>query len=252
MKYTPLTLIALLLILLAQPQAAQADGGDDFGIWSTVGVEKKIDERWRIGGEAEWRTMDEASKTDRCSFGVYGQYKVSSWLKASAGYDLLVDNNYKYSYHTDGTPNKKAHYWGQRHRVNVALTGSYHFGHFGLSLRERWQYTYRHHKSVPERYDFDQEDYDGKPKTYAGKGSNVLRSRLKLDYDIAKTGLEPYASVEVYNGWYIKKVRYTAGLDWSINKHHEVGIYYRLQTLHHDDDEDPDTHILGLSYAFRF
>ena len=93
MKYTPLTLIALLLILLAQPQAAQADGGDDFGIWSTVGVEKKIDKRWRIGGEAEWRTMDDASKTDRWSFGVYGQYKVSSWLKASAGYDLLVDNN---------------------------------------------------------------------------------------------------------------------------------------------------------------
>lgn len=243
MKRTLSMGILLTIALVANAQDT------DFGIWTTVGAEKKLG-KWGVGLETEYRTRDNSGTSDRWSWKLYGSYKLNKYVKFDAGYTLLYDNFDRISYHDDGTPNKEAKYWGVRHRVSASVTGSYEWDNWKISLRERWQYTYRPEKTVSERYDYDQEDYDGESKTYRSKAINVLRSRFQVSYSIPKTGLEPYANVEFYNSWNLDKVRYTAGLDWEINKHHEVGIYYRYQDEH--DDEDEDRHILGLSYQFKF
>ena len=249
MKSKVLYLLALLMLPLAS--AAQSD---DFGVWTSVGVEKKINKKVSVGLEAELRTRDDVSELDRWSVGLDGQYKITKWLKVSAGYSLLNDNNRKITYkETNGRPNKLAEYWGVRHRFNVSLTGSRKFGNLQVSLRERWQYTYRTSKTIDQRWDYDDEEFDNKPKTYNARGKNVLRSRLQMSYDIPNSHVEPYESVEAFNAWSVEKMRYTAGADWKISKKHAVGIYYLYQSVHDDDDDnEPNRHVLGVEYKFKF
>ena len=77
----------------------------------------------------------------------------------------------------------------------------------------------------------------------------MLRSRLKVEYDIPECRIDPYVSAEFYNSWSLEKSRYTVGAEWKITKMHSVGLYYLYQDVNNDkDDDEPDEHILGLSY----
>ena len=45
----------------------------------------------------------------------------------------------------------------------------------------------------------------------------------------------------------------TVGADWKLSKQHTVGAFYRYQTVRDDDDDnEPNIHMLGLSYKFKF
>lgn len=256
--------IILLAVFLAAPLLATAQhlpkSSDDFGIWAEIGVEKKLSKKFSLGLDAEYRTEDNLHQNSRWSVGLSGEYKVTKWLKAEAGYTFLYNHNERYTFHDDatranfGTVNKYASYWGPRHRFFVGLTGDIDVGDWNFSLRERWQYTYRPEKTTAERYDFDDEDWDGRPKTYRGKGKNVLRSRFQVAYEKKGLPIEPYANVEMYNAWNVEKVRYTAGLDWKFAKGQKVGIYYRFQNTYNNEDDDTERniHILGLGYKIKF
>ncbi len=242
-------LLTIIIMLLPAVGFAQ---GDDFGVYGSVGAEKKISKKLTIGAEAEYRSRNNAGKTDRWSVGIDAEYKLLPWLEAGAGYDFLYNNVEKYTYHNDGTVNKYAKFNLPRHRLHLDLTGTAKMGAFKLSLREQWQYTYRPEKTISERYDYDQEGYDGEEKTYSGKGKNVLRSRLKLTYNIPHCPVSPYTSAEMYNSWNIEKSKYTAGADWNINGQHKLGIYYQYQNVNDDYDDEADRHIIGISYNFKF
>ena len=250
MKEATMKKIIYLLAFLSLPFALCAqNSGDDFGIWTSIGAEKKIEKKLSVGMEAEYRTRNDSKTSDRWSLGIDASYKLLPWLKTGAGYTLLYDNNKeKITYHNDGSYNNwRPSYWGIRHRFHVDLTGSVSVGRLDFSLRERWQYTYRP-QTTTERYDFDNswwEDTDVK-----GKGKNVLRSRLQVKYDIPHSKITPYASVELYNARGLQKTRYTLGADWKITKQHEIGAFYRYQNV--KDDDDPNGHILGLNYTFKF
>ena len=91
-----------------------------------------------------------------------------------------------------------------------------------------------------------------KEKTKRGKGSNVLRSRLEVSYDIKSVPFEPYLSCEMYHDdGGIKKTRYTIGGDYKIAKTHSIGLYYRYQDFS-GSDEGESVHILGVGYKFKF
>lgn len=243
--------LAVAALLAASPSEARAQS-DDFGIWTSVGAEKSFGKKWSVGAEGGFRTRDNSSKADRWSLGVDGSYRIIKGLKVSAAYTLLYDNNReKTTYHKDGSVNKiRQSYWGLRHRFSVSLTGSVNAGNFKFSLRERWQYTYRPEKTV-ERYDVD--DKCSEEKTVRAKGKNVLRSRLRAEYDISRCDISPYADVELFNAWALQKVRYTVGAEWKITKRHAAGLFYRYQSVNDkDDDNDAGAHILGISYKYKF
>ena len=239
---------------------------DDFGIWNSIEGQKKINKKIDISFEGEHRTRNNAIDHDRWSIGVDGSYKYKKWLKASAGYTFLYDNNERISYYdiddkkvvngavNAGEPKKRAEYWAPRHRFYVSLTASKSFGNFEVSLRERWQYTYRPEKTVSSRYSYWDLDWDEEEHTFRGKGKNVLRSRLQLEYKLKTIDWTPFASVELYNAWNVQKIRYTIGTDYKISKQYSLGLFYRYQDIRSNDDFElePDMHILGIGFKFKF
>lgn len=244
-----------LLLLLAFPLTISAqEDTNDFGLWTGFSAEKKLNKQWTVNAEAEYRLRDDWGSTDRWSVGLSVDYRIIKGLKASAGYEYIDDHEQKYTWHTDGTPNKYAKYWRPRHRVHVDLAGSLNAGRWKFTLRERWQYSYKPEKILEGRYDFDKDRNDGKQKIYGGKAANILRSRLKAEYNIRHTPLTPYAYAEIYNRWYLSRERVAAGLEWEINKHMQLDTYYLFQHNKDDDEGKPDTnqHIIGIQYTVKF
>ena len=249
--------LALAVVLPAhaewEPGGVPFDGksGDDFGLWMTVGMEKKFNKKWSVGAEFEYRLKDNIDDSgwgepSRWTLAISADYKVLSWLKFDAGYKFMRDhycaewNESKYR--------ESRGYWDTRHRVYVSATASYKIQNVKLSLRERWQYTYR-----PEVADvtYDWEDDEFMPKK--GKGKNVSRTRLHISYDKKKAKFEPYISYEIYAAKKWEKMRYTAGCEFKLNKHNVVDVFYRYQDLRKDDNfNDRDSHILGVGYTYKF
>jgi len=249
-KWSVMAMVALLMPLTAWAQSDD-DSGDDFGVWTTIEAEKKINKKFSLEAEGELRTRDNVSELDRWSLGVSASYKLLPWLKASAGYVLIDDHkDDKYTYHDNGNVNKwTPDYWRLRHRFHVSLTGTAKVGDFKFSLRERWQYTYRPEKVV-QRWDEDDEEWSD--KTVSSKAKNVLRSRLQVSYDQKGNPWEPYANVELSNAWNVEKARFTIGTEYKINKHHALNAFYRYQHIYDSADEDPNMHIVGIGYTFKF
>ena len=243
-------IILLIICAIALPLTASAqDKSDDFGIWTSVGAEKKIDKKLTVGVEAEYRTRNSSKTSDRWTAALSADYKLLPWLKLGAGYKFIYNNfSEKITYHNDGSYNNwRPSYWGTRHRFYADVTGTLKLDRFDISLRERWQYTYRPEQTTT-RYDFDNswwEDTDVK-----SKNSHVLRSRLQVKYNIPKSKITPFANVELYNNWSLEKVRYTIGAEWKIAKQHEISAFYRYQN--EKDSDEANKHILGIGYTFKF
>lgn len=233
-------LLAALLLATAEVRAE----GDDFGLWSEVNVEKKISRNLSVDGGVELRTRDHVKTVDRWSGSIGASYKLTDWLKASAGYTLLYDNNEKWN----DKQTKVANFWGTRHRFNVSLTGSVDFGNLSVSLRERWQYTYRPEKTV-ERTKVSKGTVED--KTYNGKGKNVWRNRLQLKYKVSKVW-RPYINGETFVSNGMDKYRLSVGTEIRLSKQHSFDVKYLFQKSCGDDDEEGNRHIIGLGYTFKF
>ena len=64
--------------------------------------------------------------------------------------------------------------------------------------------------------------------------ASYFRYRAKIDYDIKGSKFAPYVSVEAFHDLildHVDKVRYTGGLSYPINDHHELGLFYRISGL---------------------
>ena len=221
---------------------------DDFGIYTSLDVVKTVSNRLHIGVGAEYRSHDNAKTTDRYSLGMTADSKLLHWLSVGAGYDFLNDNIEKYSYSATNAPLKYAKYWRPRHRFHLDFTGKVVLANFKLSLRERWQYTYIPEKNIDGQYDYILESDDDIPVTYYGTGDNLLRSRVKLEC-VTHTFITPYASVEMYNGWKVEKMKYIVGADFSVSANHKLGLYYMYQTV---SSSVPKIHIVGTGYKYCF
>ena len=245
-------MIMVLVVAAAAVTQTRAQD-DDFCLWGEVNVEKKISSRVELGVGVEFRSRDDVKETDRWSFGADISYKLTDWLKASAGYTLLDDHRYK----LNDSRKKYADYWGLRHRFNVSLTASQQFGNLGISLRERWQYTYRPEKTVDRYWNYTDEDddrYEGEvadQHTYNGKGKSAWRNRLQLKYKVSKMW-RPYFNAESTVSDGLEKIRYAAGTEIRLTKQHWLDVKYIFQKSYGDDDDEGNRHIIGLGYTFKF
>lgn len=130
------------------------------------------------------------------------------------------------------------------HVLKLSAMPQVSLGDFSLSLQETGQMTY----TVPEN-------------AYLWH----LVSKLTLAYAIPETPLSPYAYVEMTNPlassvtepvevpakeqstpWY-DELCYRAGLDWAVNEHNTLGLYYEFS-------HTPDSyfHLIGIGYTLSF
>ena len=126
--------LAVILFTLHSSLFTASAQSDDFGLDFSVEAQKKINKKWSVSLEGEWRSRNNAKTNDRWSVGLGADYKATKWLKASAGYSFLYDNNERITYFEAddeavldgdaevGDPKKCAKYWAPRHRFNVSLT----------------------------------------------------------------------------------------------------------------------------------
>lgn len=148
-------------------------------------------------------------------------YTVNHYLKTGVGYMLLCQ--YKASDEL-------------RNRYYIYASGNYPIGHFTLSLRERFQSTYKTGLQHPKNY---------------------LRTMLTLSYKIRKTGLSPFAYAEIFNDtgyqgqMHTDRIRFSAGSDYKINKQNSLQLYYRYHIFNAYDPVNYK-HGIGLTYAHRF
>lgn len=239
-------IIAAALAALSMPATAQSESG----LVVEAEAEKRITKDLSLGIGGDFRTRNDFKTIDRWSLGLSLNYKLASWLKADAGYKLLNTNfREDIDYDKSGDYNHwQPSYWGLRHRLYASLTGSYKFGSgIKISLRERWQYTYRPEKTV-QRWDFDDEQWEDKVRH--GTAKNQLHSRFQIEYAPKDHLFAPFASIELYNSWNIEKVRYNIGTDIRLNKQNTLSLFYRFQD--YSSSDDTDMHYLGIGYKFKF
>lgn len=221
------TRILLLLIGCLIP-VARFYAQDALGSSLSVGLTKKILPGFNVSLEEDFRLRDNLQSVDRFSTTVELSYRFNKYLKTGGAYNLI---NYNH-------PTKN---WEVRHRYYFYVTGSYRINRFTLSLRERFQSTYRVGVSETSKRP--------NPKFY-------LRSRLELEYDIRKCRFEPFASVEFYNtlndpqGNELDRVRYTVGSKYKLNKKSAFNIFYRY--ISYTDEEEKSSHLIGLGYSYKF
>ncbi len=222
---------------------------DDFGIWTSAEVKKKIFPGFDASVEGEFRTRDGVNNVERWSAAAGVAYRFNPYLKADLGYTFIYKHR---PGETTSKGNLVSSYWSPRHRLSVSLTGSYKWKRLEFSLRERYQFTHRKSTSA-SKYDGD----DGSQKDdeeIRGKSMNVLRSRLQVEWDIKKSPFSPYASCELYHSmddsWELCKTRLTIGTGYKINKKHSIDVFYRFQDS--SDEDDGNLHVVGAGYRFKF
>lgn len=268
----------LFIALLMLPSLAKAEGKDDFGVWTEVGVEKTLSQHWSAGLETEYR----AQEKNRWAIGANASYKMNKYLKFGASYNFIYSHKpekmSKMVFDEDGelesyrlTPN----YWSPRHRISVDAAGDIKLWKWlRISLRERYQLTHRAKQTIERTdveigslYDWETDSYSDSytpnPKTIDSNNDQVLRSRLKFEIDKKRMPLSPFLSVETHNSvvvgneMVLEKVRLGLGTGYKINKKNEISLAYLLTFGIHDDDNDltrihERNHALNLGYNYKF
>ena len=268
---------ALMLALL--PASNTMAQSDDFGVWSTIDVKKKLTDKLQFGIEGELRTVDGVSEVDRRAMGLSMGYKFTKWLKADIGYVYIKSFNAQetkikgyagedamgnpvYNYNLDHE------YWEERDRFYIGATVDWKVGRLKFSLRERLQYQYTHSALVYEdKYVFAPVDRDDPFSPVApdddasksdaelkdSKHSTVLRSRLSVKWDIKDCKIEPFASVELFtrtDEWCgHDKLRYRIGAEYKIDKKNDFSFYYQYQD--NRSSSSPAGHAIGIGYSFE-
>lgn len=216
-------------------------------LWTSAEMKFRVAKGLNGYVEGVYRTQDEFTGTERWAASAGLDYKICQSLKLSAGYSYIHR-------HIESRITKKGNivssYWQPRHRAVLALTGSYQWQRFTFSLRERYQYTYHTARNVAK---FDGDDGSAKSDEYIeAKNKQVLRSRLKAEYNIRKSGFTPFASCELYHtffSFYNDKTRWTVGTEYKVSKHHSISAFYRY--INSSDDDDKDGHVIGIGYTFK-
>ena len=279
-------ILVLLAAVAAPVLAISAQESEGVGLWTSIGAEKKIAKGFNADMEVEYRMRDNFNHTDRWTIGAGLSYRLyrneakTFSIKADAGYKYmnvwnaeevtLKDLEYPdIPNYTFQEYNLDEAYNIVKHRTYVSLSASYEVGRFKFGWRERYQMTYNDSIKVMEyRYRYDEDKYkeggeddvtDGIVKTgvYEWKNakiSNVLRSRISIDYDIPNFKVNPYCSLELFNNLNknlaLNKVRCIVGGAYTYKKVHSFKLYYQYQDQKSGDD--PNSSVIGFNYKFEF
>ena len=269
-------------VMASMPLVAQDFGvDDDFGIDVSLGAEKELLPGLDISVEGDLRTQENSQRIERYVLGAELSYKFLNTkkfdMKVSGGFEYMwnqkmEETNYKGTwegYDWDeqlikvDEYNVNERYWRNRHRTSLGLSAEYSPNkRWSFQLKETVQYSHYCREDSINQYEYrwdendDGEKYLPQPgidrKSVDAKDRFVLRSKFTVEYNIKGIPLNPFASVDYGCGlnYTANKWKYSVGADYTVNKKHKLTLYYRFQT--EDDDDEPNGHMLGMGYKFKF
>ncbi len=272
-------LLTTLAFAVSSLGSVQADNEDNYGLWTSFDATKKINSKFKVGTELEFRTNDYLNDIDRFSIGFNLQYKINNWWKATAGHIFILGYNgseKKTHFNDENNPpeedgyNYEHSYWDKRNRVYIAISGETKIGRVKISLRERLQYTRTHAEIIDEdkhrfsmvgtEWDDEAQDFVDKTvwnapvreqETKKHKNNTVLRSRLSAKWDIKDCKVSPFISTELYtriDKWRgFEKLRSRIGASYKINKDNSFEIYYLFEKG--GKKGSSNTHAIGVGYS---
>lgn len=189
----------------------------DFVSWTSAGIEYKINTAFTTFGGLELRTKENLGEIERLELDIGAKYALFPFLTFGTGYEMYYRNIPKEN-------------WGLFHCYYFDTTFSFHLQRIKFILRERFQYT------IVE----------------AGNELRI-RSRIKLAYDILMSELEPYVSVEMYNGlnngehFDIKRMRYRGGIVLPLSNRWKIDIFYCQQR-----ESKKQENVIGIECLYIF
>ena len=265
------------LCLFAVSLSAQSN----WGLRSSIGVDKKITKGLDAGVEAKYYQTDNFKNTDRWSIGLsldkrlYRNDAKTFTVKAGLGYKYMnvyhswstkykgnladIENGLDPQYYVDNGYdfNLNNSYVDTRHRVTASIQAAIEAGRFKIALRESYQYTHTDSAEFyKDKYRFDETSHTVKTELDGKSASNSrkLRSKISVDYNIPHWKYDPFVSYELFHGledgFKAEKTRITAGVEFSFNKMHNFEVAYMWQNQH--DDDEPAGSFICLSYKFDF
>lgn len=134
--------------------------GDDFGLWTEIGIQKEVVKNLSVDAALEFRAEDNVRQASRWTTSVGIGYKPFKNLSVGAGYVFIHDyspQETKTDYKEDddgniltdeeGLPQLNGYnldhgFWRNKHRATFDITGKISLGRFTFSLRERYQFTH--------------------------------------------------------------------------------------------------------------
>ncbi|HNX06979.1 MAG TPA: DUF2490 domain-containing protein [Bacteroidales bacterium] len=195
----------------------------DANLWMNVTFEKKITPKFSFSVSQEFRMNENISELGSFFTDLGFEYKITKIIRFSANYRFANKRRLDDSYSI-------------RHRYYFDLTFRKKFSPVIISFRTRFQSQYADVFS----------SNDGiVPK-------NTIRNKLTIKYDQGKK-LQPYIAAEIYSPLkqpydvFIRKTRYSAGLEYEINRMHTLDFYYLFQKEYHVKNPVSD-HVLGIGY----
>ena len=212
-------LVAALLLSVC-PGSRAAAQQQDLATWAVVEV---VHDWQRAGLELdallEWRTKDRLRRTDCAVAYLAVNRQMLPWLSLGV--------NYEFSYN-----NMDADGWMACHVYRLrAVLSTRLWRWLDVSLREKYEHSLGQH----------------------GFREMLLRQRLRLGHTLARSGVEPYVSVETFNslfvgdGFRLARTRYRGGAAFPLGGGWTGDLFYLYQ-----DSPAKGTHVMGLAGTYRF
>ncbi|MBO6247701.1 MAG: DUF2490 domain-containing protein [Bacteroidales bacterium] len=204
-----LLLVFLPVVLLSAPAVAQESEDNTFGGWEFFEVNHDF-RNSPVFATFYYEHDNYQYKRLECWYTrtTLG-VKILPWLKFDVAYDFIREPSWL------------------THKAVADLTASLKQGGLKVSVRERYQ-----HGWTPE----------------TGDQSDVLRSRLKVQYSIPGSRFSPYLAAEVFTwGDQWKKTRHYVACDYDISDAVQFEAYY----LYYAFNGIPAEHVLGIGFNFN-
>jgi len=216
----------VLLIIISSFITLSVFAQTDPSTWIELGFSKKVAKNLKVEFNPELRLFGDF-KMDTYILEGGLSYKLHKYLTI-AGY-YRYENEWDYKKKTGAYKEQVA-----SNRIAFDAKSGFELKRFDFQFRLR--YT--------NGADFDQTTDDK---------ASYFRYRAKIDYDMKGSKFIPYVSVEVFHDLIldnIDKIRYTGGLNYPVNDHHELGLFYRFQD--YSEVGKVSTNIIGIGYNFKF
>ena len=209
-----------------------------YGTWTSISVDKKLNKKWTVGAETELRTIYYVRLINRWDLELNAKYKINKLFDASLSYQFMNVLDPKYLNYQF------------RNRVNADIEAGKKWGDFAFSLSEGAQVTT---KNASKRLD----DY-GVVDTYKINPAWMWKNQLQIEYNIPKYKFTPgveftsYYTLNDPDGNAFDKLRYTLNLKYKINKHNFISVFGVLnQDLGSDAADYSGKYILGAKYTIH-